>query len=270
MDGAWDQQLHAMDYLAYAYLQTGRDADAERVLAELLAIKQATPGQTTAYVVSAIPARLLLERRQWKEAATFDLPAGLLALKAISDNKWAAANVRFANAVGAARSGDGKRARAVVADLQALEQSLVTAPGAYDWKTQVSIERQIAEAWLAFAEGRSGDAQGLMRAAADLDDATDKHPVTPGAILPAREQLGELLLELKRPAEALHEYQSSLMRAPRRLAGLYGAARAAKLAGNGAEARRYYVQLLEVAGKGAGGRAEVREARAYTDRRASR
>ena len=270
MDGTWDQQLHAMDYLAYAYLQTGRDAEAEKVLREVRAIEQATPGQTTAYAVSAIPARLLLERRQWKEAARFELPAGLLALKAITDNKWAGANVRFANAVGAARSGDVKGARAAVAELQAIEQSLVTAPGAYDWKTQVSIERQIAEAWLAFADGRKTDAERLMRAAADLDDATDKHPVTPGAILPAREQLGELLLEIKRPAEALHEYQSSLERAPRRLAGLYGAARAAKLAGNGAEARRYYAELLEVAGKDGGGRAEVREARAYVGRQASR
>jgi tetratricopeptide (TPR) repeat protein len=110
----------------------------------------------------------------------------------------------------------------------------------------------------------------MMRAAADLDDATDKHPVTPGAILPAREQLGELLLELKRPGDALHEYQASLERAPRRLAGLYGAARAAKLAGKATEASRYYAELLEVAGKGGGGRAEVREAKAYADRQASR
>ena len=270
MAGAWDQQLHAMDYLAYAYLQTGRDSEAEKVLQELRAIDQATPGQTTAYAVSAIPARLLLERRQWKEAATFDLPAGLLALKAITDNKWAAANVRFANAVGAARSGDVKRARAVIAELQALEQSLVTPPGAYDWKTQVSIERQIAEAWLVYAEGRKSEAERIMRAAADLDDATDKHPVTPGAILPAREQLGELLLELKRPAEALREYQASLTRAPRRLAGLYGAARAAKLAGNASDASRYYAELLNVAGKDGGARAEVREAIAYAGRQASR
>jgi tetratricopeptide (TPR) repeat protein len=270
MAGAWDQQLHAMDYLAYAYLQTGRDAEAEKVLHELRAIEQATPGQTTAYAVSAIPARVLLERRQWKEAVEFDLPSGLLALKAVTDNPWAVANVRFANAVGAARTGDVKGARARIAELQAIEQSLVTPPGAYDWKTQVSIERQIAEAWLAFADDRKSDAERLMRAAADLDDATEKHPVTPGAILPAREQLGELLLELKRPAEALGEYRASLTRAPRRLAGLYGAARAAKLAGNAKEASHYYAELLKVAGKDGGGRAEVREAMAYAGRQASR
>ncbi len=270
MAGAWDQQLHAMDYLAYAYLQTGRDSEADKVLQELRAIEQATPGQTTAYAVSAIPARVLLERRQWKEAAAFDLPAGLLALKAVTDNPWAVANVRFANAVGAARSGNSALARAQVGKLAEIEKALVIAPGAYDWKTQVSIERQIAEAWLAHAEGRHGEAVRLMRAAADLDDATEKHPVTPGAVLPAREQLGELLLEHKQPADAQKEFEASLKRAPKRLAGLYGAARSARLAGNAAEARRYYAELLNIAGKHGGGRSEVREAMAYAGRRASR
>jgi tetratricopeptide (TPR) repeat protein len=102
----------------------------------------------------------------------------------------------------------------------------------------------------------------MMRAASDLDDANDKHPVTPGAILPAREQLGELLLELKRPAEALREFEASLTRAPRRLAGLYGAARAAKLSGDAAKARRYYADLVELTKNGETSRAEIKEARA--------
>ncbi|HEU5285449.1 MAG TPA: hypothetical protein VFU20_02930 [Sphingomicrobium sp.] len=270
MAGTWDQQLHAMDYLAYAYLQTGRDVDAQRVLDELQAIKQATSTPTTAYAVSAVPARVLLERRQWKEAAGFDLPADLGGLKALTDNKWAIANIRFANAVGAARSGDPALARAQAARLAELEQSLVTAPGAYDWKTQVSIERQIAEAWLAFAEGRKEDSVRLMRSAADLDDATEKHPVTPGAILPAREQLGELLLELGRPAEAQAEFEASLKRAPRRLAGLYGAARSAKLAGNAAAARRHYGELVKLTQASDGGRAEVQEARSFVAELAGR
>ena len=270
MAGAWDQQLHAMDYLAYAYLQTGRDSDAERVLDELQALMEATATPTTAYAVSAIPARVLLEQRRWKEAATFALPASLGGLKALTDNKWALANVRFANAVGAARSGNAALARAQVANLTELEQSLVTPPGAYDWKTQVSVARQIAAAWLALGEGRKADAERLMRAAADLDDATEKHPVTPGAVLPAREQLAELLLELGRPAEAFSEYQASLKRSPRRLAGLYGAARSAKLSGNASEASRYYAALLDVAGKGGSDRIELREARAHIAEQAAR
>ena len=270
MEGIWDQQLHAMDYLAYAFLQTGRDNEAKRVLSELHKIKQATPTPTTAYAVSAVPARVLLERRQWKEAAAFELPAELRALKALEGNNWAAANIRFANAIGAARSGDSALARTQVAKLSDLEQALVVAPGAYDWKTQVSIQRQIAEAWLAHSEGRKDDSLRLMRAVAELDDATEKHPVTPGAILPAREQLGELLLELGRPAEALREFAASLARAPRRLSGLYGAARAAKLAGNASEAGRYYAALIEVAGKGDGSRMELREARAHVAQHAAR
>jgi tetratricopeptide (TPR) repeat protein len=108
-----------------------------------------------------------------------------------------------------------------------------------------------------------------MRAAADLDDATEKNPVTPGAILPAREELGELLLALGRPADALQEYEASLQRAPRRLAGLYGAAQAARLAGNVEKANRYYAELVDVTAKSDGARAEVRSARMFAANLAS-
>lgn len=263
MSGAWDQQLHAMDYLAYAYLQSGRDTDAQAVLQELGEIHTSNPTPTTAYAVTSIPARVLLERRRWADAAAFELPASLAGMEALTRHKWGEANVRLANAVGAARIGDVPRAKAALARLKEIEASVVVAPGEYDWRKQVSIERQIAEGWLAYAEGRKDDAARIMRAAADLDDATEKHPVTPGAVLPAREQLGELLLELGRPAEALAEYESSLTRAPKRLAGLYGAARAAKLAGDQAKARTYFADLAEVTKAGDAGRSEVKEARAY-------
>jgi len=134
-------------------------------------------------------------------------------------------------------------------------------PGTYDWRKQVSIERQVADAWTTYAEGKKDEAVALMRAAADLDDATEKHPVTPGAILPAREQLGEMLLELNRPKEALIEYEGSLKRAPRRLVGLYGAAHSAKLAGDAAKASRYYAELAEMTKASDGTRAEIKEAR---------
>lgn len=262
MAGAWDQQLHAMDYLAYAYLQEGRDGDAEKVLAELMSMKQADPpSPTVAYAATAIPARLLLERRHWKEAAAFELPASTAGLTALANHKWAIANIEFAKGIGAARSGDLKLAREHSAKLAALEQSLVIPPGDYDWRTQVSIERQIADAWIAFAEGRKDEAVRLMRAAADLDDRTEKHPVTPGAILPAREQLGELLLEVGRPTEALTAYEASLQRAPRRLAGLYGAAHAAKVAGDAKKANGYFTELADVTKSSDGSRAEVKEAR---------
>jgi len=183
---------------------------------------------------------------------------------------WGKAHIHFARAIGAARNGNPALAREEVAKLNAIEQALVVPPGTYDWRKQVSIERQVAEAWLAFAAGRKDDALRMMRAAADLDDATEKHPVTPGAVLPAREQLGELLLELERPGEAMLEFEASLTRAPRRLAALYGAARSARLAGDMSQASRYYAALLEVAGKGDGTRAEVREARAHVARHAAK
>jgi tetratricopeptide (TPR) repeat protein len=264
MEGAWDQQLHAMDYLAYAYLQSGRDSAAVGVLNELKTITQANPpSRTVAYAVTAIPARVALERRRWSEAAKLELPPNLKNLSALDNQRWAMAHIYFARAVGAARLGDVAKARAELAKLSALEEALVVPLGEYDWRKQVSIERQIAEAWAAKAGASEDEALRLMRAAADLDDATEKNPVTPGSILPAREQLGELLLDLGRPAEALKEYEVSLERAPRRLAGLYGAAQSAKLSGDSIKARHYFTELAKTTEHGDAGRTEIRAARLF-------
>lgn len=256
------ERLHAMDYLAYAYLQTAQDAQAQRVLADLHAIQRADPPVfSVAYAATAIPARLVLERRMWREAASLELPDNVRNLAPLEQFKWGQAHIHFARAVGASRSSDVARAHEELAKLTTLEQSIEVPAGSYDWRTQVSIERQIAQAWLAHAEGRKDEAVRLMRAAAELDDSSEKHPVTPGAILPAREQLGELMIELGQPRSALVEYEASLKRAPRRLAGLYGAARAAKLAGDMRKARVYYSQLVELTSGGDEGRPEVKEAK---------
>jgi tetratricopeptide (TPR) repeat protein len=266
-----DQRLHAMDYLAYAHLQQGQDREAERVFEAMNAIQAAGEGVfTTAYAATAIPARLALERRQWREAASLELGDSARRLAKLADYGWATAHIGFARAVGAARSGNVAQAREELSKLRAIEDALVVPAGSYDWKTQVRIEREIAEAWTAHADGRGEEAVRLMRAAADLDDATEKHPVTPGAILPAREQLGELLIEVNRPREALTEYEASLNRAPRRLAGLYGAARAARLAGDTAKASRYFAELAEVTKSGDDTRAEIKEARVAASEVASR
>jgi hypothetical protein len=262
MPDSWDERLHAMDYLTYAYLQTGQDAAAERVFNDLKAIKRVDPPNfKVAYTATAVPARLLLERRAWNEAAALELPASVSALAPLNDLPWARAHLKFARAVGAARSGRINQARDEVAKLAAIEQAMVIPAGTYDWRTQVSISRQVAEAWLAQAEGKQEEAVRTMRAAADLDDATEKHPVTPGAILPAREQLGELLLVVGKPSDALAAFEASLMRAPRRLAGLYGAAKAAKFAGNPGKAASYFAELADATRKSEGTRAEVQEAR---------
>jgi tetratricopeptide (TPR) repeat protein len=264
-DGASPEQLHAMDYLAYAYLQTGQEKRAQAVLAELNAIQRVNqPIFTVAFAATAIPARIALENSRWKEAASLKLQDNVAKLVPLENFQWAEAHVHFARAVGAARSGDAALARAETTKLKAIEDALVVPPGTYDWRKQVSIERQIAEGWTAYAEGRKQEGLSIMRAAADLEDATEKHPVTPGAVLPAREQLGELLLELNQPAAALAEFEASLKRAPRRLVGLYDAAHAAKLAGDSAKASRYFADLVEVTKASDGSRAEVKEARTAT------
>ena len=261
-DGGSNEQLHAMDYLAYAYLQTGQETGAEGVLAELNAMQKVNqPIFTTAYAATAVPARIALENRRWKEAASLKLHDNVAKLAPLENFQWADAHIHFARAVGAARSGDAAGAREETARLKAIEDALVVPPGTYDWRKQVSIERQVADAWATYAEGKKDEAATMMRAAADLDDATEKHPVTPGAILPAREQLGEMLLELNRPKEALAEYEGSLKRAPRRLVGLYGAARSAKLEGDAVKAGRYYAELVDVTKASDGTRAEIKEAR---------
>jgi tetratricopeptide (TPR) repeat protein len=271
MPGSWDERLHAMDYLAYAYLQTGQDAKAQSVWNDLKAIHRVDPPNLkVAYTATAVPARLLLERRQWDQAASLKLPANVRGLVPLKNFQWAQAHVNFARAIGAARRGKVAHAQAEVEKLKAIEQALVVPAGTYDWKKQVSISRQIAGAWLARAEGRTAEAIRLMTAAAELDDATEKHPVTPGAILPAREQLGELLIEAGKPRAALTAYEASLKRAPRRLAGLFGAAQAARLAGDESKAGRYYRELVKVTKSSDGTRAEVREARSRSGPIASR
>ncbi len=264
LPGAWDEQFHAMDYLAYAYLQSAQDKQARGVLDEMSKIKRVEPETfKVAYAFTAVPARYALERRRWDEAAKLPLPQGTLGSFPWERFRWAEAQIRFARAIGAARTGDAAAARREVEELAAIRQSLVEVKGGYDWGKQVDIKRQVASAWLAHAEGQPEEALRLMRAAADLDDATDKHPVTPGSLLPAREQLGELLLELKQPAAALREFEVSLRSAPNRFNGLYGAARAAKLAPDPKAARTYYSKLLALSRHSDGARPEIAEAKAF-------
>ena len=232
MPGAWDEQLHAIDYLAYGYLQLGQTADARRVLKRMLAIRRVDPPNfKVAYTFSAVPARFALERRAWREAANLELSHSVKKIVAWEKFGWAKANIHFARAVGAARLGDVAAARIETNKLAEIRKQLVAKKGEYDWGTQVEVQHQIAAAWLAAAEGETAKAVELMRQAAILDEATEKHPVTPGSILPAREQVGELLLQLQNPSEALVEFEASLARAPNRLNSLRGAARSAALAG---------------------------------------
>ncbi len=259
--GTWDDQLHAMDYLAYAYLQQGRDGEARSVLDELKAIRKTDPESfKCAYAFAAIPARWALERRNWSEAAELkvepvDFPW--------SRFQWAEAITHFARAIGAARNGDTNRAKVEVEKLAEVKRQLVGAKDNYDWATQIEIQLRAAAAWLAKAEGKNGEALRQMQSAADLEDSTDKHPVTPGSVLPARELLGDLYLELSQPADALREYERSLADSPNRLNGLYGAGHAAQLAGDDSKARVFYQKMVRICAAGDAGRAELQRAREF-------
>lgn len=253
-------QLHAMDYLAYAYLQMAQDLAAKRVLDDAEAIRKVTPEHlVTGYALAAIPARYALERRRWADAALLTLQP--------SDFPWdrfpqAEAVLVFARALGAARSGNAAGASKDIARLEVLRGALEVAKQNY-WAEQVEIQRQVAAAWVARAEGRNQEALQLMRAAADREGATEKHPVTPGPIVPARELLGEMLLELGDPRQALKEFETSHQVEPNRFKGLYGAVKAAEQSGEPEKARTYYANLIALCEKADTERPELKEAKAF-------
>jgi hypothetical protein len=256
----WFQELHAMDYLVYAYLQGAQGQEARDVLDRLKTVQKAEPESgVSAYALTAIPARYALERRAWNEAKAVPLHFSTFPW---SRYRWAEANVYFARALGAAHSGDTASAQKEVEKLQSLRDMLAEAKQSY-WAEQVEIQRRAAAAWLAYAEGQNEQALVLMRSAADLEDATEKDPVTPGPILPARELLGDLLLELKQPTQALREFEASLGASPNRFNGLSGAARAAQQAGDAEKARSYYAKLVALSEHGDTARAELTEAQTF-------
>ncbi len=218
--------LHALDYLEYAYLQTGQEAEARAVVERALAARTFDdPNFAAGYALAAIPARWALERDDWGAAAALEPPVAELPWERFP---YAFAATHFARALGAAHQGDLEAARAAVAELAAIQAGLAASPpaGPYDWSGQVEAMRLGAAAWLAHAEGRSEEGLALLRDAAALEERVGKHPVTPGAVLPARELLGDLLLELGRPVEARAEYRASLEVAPNRRRALAGLARA--------------------------------------------
>jgi len=254
MKGAWSQQLHAMDYLEYAYLQSGQNQQAKGVLDELQAMRGELGKDLTAgYAEAAIQARYTVELGGWPEAAALDPdPVSEPVSKAL---------IYHARALGAAHTGKLEQARQDVRRLEQLRDTLASAKDSY-WSGQVEIQRREVAGWLAYAEGKKDEAASLLRAAAEMEDATEKHPVTPGAVVPARELLGDLLLALNRPADALPEFEATLKAAPNRFNALYGAARSAELAGNSGKAREYYAALVQVSVPGSE-RPELRTANSY-------
>lgn len=239
-------ELHALDYLAYAYLQLGDDEAARKAVARVQEVSQ-LDDIAAAYAATAAPARYALERRDWRAAAALRVPSSLEPIDRLA---YVRGVTYFANAIGAARGGDAAAAKTAVAELAKLHALLAKAPpaGPYDWAGQVESMHLAAQGWTAFAEGRKDEAVALLTKAAEKEELVGKHPVTPGAVLPARELLGDLLLELGRPADALAAYERSLEDAPRRLNTLAGAVQAAERAGDRERARRYSAELTSLCG----------------------
>jgi len=235
---ARDQRLHAMDYMAYAYLQSGRVSDAQRVLANMNALPPITGlTHTGDYALAAIPARCTVELGKWEEASALQVRTNSIS--------WTQALTWMAVGVGSARSGNLKRTAEAKQALASLRDELAKQNNTY-WSKQVDVQRLEVEAWMLQQSGKNDEAVKMMTAAADLEESMDKFAVTPGAITPAREMLGQLLLQQKRPQDALVAFESVLKVAPKRFNALYGAANAAD-AGNASVARQYFQELIQVA-----------------------
>jgi tetratricopeptide (TPR) repeat protein len=258
-EGNGQEQAHAMDYLVHAYLQIGQDVQARRVVSESDSIAGINPNVFIGpYAVAAMPARYVLERRAWAEATTLKSRA--------TKFLFPDAITRFARGLGFARTGDVASAQAEAAELEKLREQLAAQSNTY-WSNQTEVQQLAVAAWTALARKDRDAALKLMRAAADLEDSMEKHIVTPSPVVPARELLGEMLLELGQSAEALEAFEAAAQREPNRLQGLYGSARAAAQAGDRAKAKMYYAKLVTLTEKSDGSRPELKQAKAYLAQR---
>jgi hypothetical protein len=257
------EELHALDYQMYAYLQQAQDKAAKGALDRATSVVGGADGIAAgaagagAYALAVMPARYALERGAWADAAALaPRPA---------NTPYAEAIPHFARAIGAARAGNPAAATADINRLAELRDKLQSMQDAY-WTEQVDIQRRVALAWQAFAQGQRDDGLAQMKAAADAEDATDKSAVSPGPLAPARELYGYMLLDAGQHAAALTAFEATLKKEPNRFRGALGAARAAELAGNRTQATTYYKQLLEIAKDADGDRPELQHARQFLQR----
>jgi hypothetical protein len=251
-------ELHAKDYLLYAYLQGAQDREAKKALEAPPSGRPDDPQYMNwLYAMGTSPARYAVERHRWEEAAALQVPPNTFPGGRWA---WAEANLHFARALGASHTGKIETARSEVQQLASLRDILSQGNDKY-WADQVAIQCESAAAWITLVEGHGEEALKQMRSAADHEDGTDKNNVTPGVIVPARELLGEMLLELKQPAPAMVEFEATLRTAPNRFNALSGAARAAKLSGDNEKAKTYYARLVAICEHADGDRPELQDAR---------
>jgi tetratricopeptide (TPR) repeat protein len=259
-DATEAEELHALDYTVYSYLQEGQDAKAKEIVDFTATVRKTNPELefSGAYALAAIPSRYALERNAWSDAAALRIPE----LPHWSSFPFMEALIEYAHALGRAHTGDLEGARKAMDRMRQLRDA--TSDPKFDYfKRQLDQQMQAASAWVAYGENKKEEAVTMLRRAADAEDILGKHPVSPGALVPAREQLGDLLLALDRPKEAQQEFEAALKIYPGRFRGLYGAAQAAGQTGEKEKAQHYYAKLTEQTAKADGSRSELAELREY-------
>jgi len=259
-DASEAEELHALDYMAYSYLQEAQDAEAKKIVDIAAKVKKTNPELefSAAYALAAIPTRYAFERNDWGAAANLPIPN----VPHWSSFPFMEALIEYGHALGRAHTGDLDGARKAIARMQQLRDA--TKHPKFDYfKSHLDLQMQAASAWLAVAEGKKKEAIEMLRRAADSEDILGKHPVSPGAFVPIREQLGSLLLETGQPAEAQREFEAALKIYPGRYRGLYGAAQAAEQAGDNKDANRYYTKLAAQTSKAGGSRNELHHVREF-------
>jgi len=259
-DASEAEELHALDYIAYSYLQEAQDAKARKIVDLAAKVRKTNPELEfiAAYALAAIPTRYAFERNDWAAAANLSIPN----VPHWSSFPFLEALIEYGHALGRAHNGDLDGARRAIARMQQLRDATKEAKFDY-FKSHLDQQMQAASAWVAAAEGKKKEAVDMLRQAADSEDILGKHPVSPGAFVPIREQLGTLLLEMGKPTEAQREFEAALKIYPGRFRGLYGAAQAAEQAGENEDANRYYTKLAAQTSKACGSRNELNHVREF-------
>jgi hypothetical protein len=260
IEGHWDEELHTLDYLVYSYLQKADNTLAKQQWDYLNSIRVVNPMNfKVAYAFAAIPARYVLENKMWKEAAALEIHEGNISWEKFP---WQKAIYHFARLLGSVHTGHLDSARTELKTLNRLHDTLLAQKDAYK-ANQVQIQIKAAEAWILFKEGKNKEALELMKIAADMEDNTQKHSVTPGEVIPARELLGDMLLEMNKPEMALATYEADLKEHANRFNGLYGAGLAAERSNHPEKATAYYRQLTTISNSNSSDRPEIEAARSF-------
>jgi len=266
MDGHWANELHAMGYLVYAYLQKGDDTKAKEQYEYMKTISKIFPSNivTIAHTFASIPARIALENRQWENAANIEPHESELQWE---NYPWQKSLIHFARAIGSSHLKDFYSAEKELDILISLRQELVDTGNKANAK-QVLIQIKITQGWLNFLKGKQNDGIALLQEAVEMEDIVGKHGITPGKLIPAREFLAEMLMTMNRSDEALIAYEQNLKINPNRYNGLYGAAVAAKQSGNQEKAKMYFEQLIRLTENSNSDRIEIEEARMFLEQKA--